>query len=198
VNSGANRADRADVRHPTDSYFVRLEGDSPDGHAPSGRAQVGREGLGAPGPKRRRRRRRVSGRAVFLTVVVLGLGSWTAWAAQRPGGVSGTVDGWISNVRGDVAKVSADPDLARARRYYNGQYKATKAYPNLTDSELSAVGVGFGVTVDFCSPQAVVIEGASGAGTASRLLVSGRDYGEVPGKNGCPADLGNPAPWKAR
>ena len=68
----------------------------------------------------------------------------------------------------------------------------------MSDSELSAVGVGFGVTVDFCSPQAVVIEGASGAGTASRLLVSGRDYGEVPGKYGCPADLGSPTPWKAR
>jgi hypothetical protein len=198
VNSGANRADRADVRYPTDSYFVRLEGDSPEGHGPSGRAQVGREGLGAAGPKRRRRRRRVSGRAVFLTVVLLGLGSWTAWASQRPGGVSGTVDGWISNVRGDVAKVSADPDLARARRYYNGQYTATKTYPNLTDSELSAVGVGIGVTVDWCNPQAIVLEGASGAGTQSRLLVSGRDYGEVPGKYGCPADLTNPTPWKAR
>jgi hypothetical protein len=135
---------------------------------------------------------------VFLTLVLLGLGSWTAWAAQRPGGVSGAIDGWISNVRGDVARVSADPDLARARRYFNGQYKATKAYPHLSDSELSAVGVGFGVNVDYCSAQAIVIVGASGAGTASRLLVSGRDFGEVAGKYGCPTDFGNPAPWKAR
>ena len=197
MNSGANRADRADVRYPTDSYFVRLEGESPDEPASSGRAHVGREGLGAPGPKRRRRRRRVSGRAVFLTVVLLGLGSWTAWAWQRPGGVSGTVDGWISNVRGDVAKASADPDLATARRYFSKQYSATNAYPRLSEADLTTAGIGVGVNVEWCSAQAVVIQGGSGGGTASRLLLAGHDLGELPERYDCPTNLADPALWKA-
>jgi len=33
VNSGADRADRANVRQPTDAYFVRLDVESADGHA---------------------------------------------------------------------------------------------------------------------------------------------------------------------
>src|SRR5439155_10400832 len=112
VNSGADRADRANVRQSTDAYFVRLDGESPDGHGPSGHAPVGREGLGGPGPPPRHRRRRgMRSRAVFLVILAGGLGAWFSWAAQRPGGVSGTVNGWISHVRGDVEKISADPDL---------------------------------------------------------------------------------------
>jgi hypothetical protein len=199
VNSGTDRADRANVRQPTDAYFVRLDVDSHDGHVPTGRAPVGREGLGAPGaPTRHRRRRGVSARAVFLLIVAGGLGTWFSWAAQRPGGVSGTVNGWISDVRGDVAKISADPDLARARRYYNGQHQATGEYPRLSESDLAAVGVGVGVSVDWCNAQAVVIQGASGAGTTSRLLLSGRDLGEVTGKANCPTDLADPFPWKVK
>ena len=203
MNSGADRADRANVRQPTDAYFVRLDVESADGHAPSGHgpdghAPVGREGLGSPGPKRHRRRRRLHGRAVCLVVVAAGLGAWFSWAAQRPGGVSGTVNGWISNVRGDVARMSADPDIAQARRYYNGQHEATGVYPHLTEADLAAVGIGVGVNVDWCNPQAVVIEGASGGGNSSRLLLSGKDLGELPGKFGCPADLADPTPWKLK
>jgi hypothetical protein len=135
---------------------------------------------------------------VFLTLVVIGLGAWLAWAAQRPGGVSGTVNGWISDVRGDVAKVSSDPDAAKARRYYNAQYSTTHAYPQMSDSDLVAVGVGVGVNVEWCSAQAVVIQGAQGGATASRLLVAGKDLGEVQGKYGCPPSLADPAPWKKR
>ena len=58
------------------------------------------------------------------------------------------MDGWISHVRGDVAKVSADPDLAKARRYYQAQYQATNQYPQLSDADLAGVGIGVGVTVD--------------------------------------------------
>jgi hypothetical protein len=134
---------------------------------------------------------------VLLTIVLLGLGSWTAWASQRPGGVSGTVDGWISSVRGDVAKASADPDLATARRYFNKQYAATNAYPRLSEADLTTAGIGVGVTVEWCSAQAVVIQGGSGGGTASRLLLAGHDLGELPDRYDCPIDLANPAPWKA-
>jgi hypothetical protein len=199
VNSGADRADRANVRQSTDAYFVRLDGESPDGHGPSGQAPVGREGLGGPGPPiRHRRRRGLHGRAVFLVILAGGLGTWFSWAAQRPGGVSGTVNSWISDVRGDVAKISADPDLARARRYFNGQHQATGVYPHLSEADLAAVGVGVGVSVDWCNAQAVVIQGASGGGTVSRLLLSGQDLGEVPGKSTCPTDLADPAPWKIK
>ena len=203
MNSGASRADRACVRQPTDGYFVRLDVDPPAGRAPSGRptarhAPAGREGLGTPGRPRHRRRRRLTGRAVFFTLVLVGLGWWTVWASQRPGGVSGTVNGWVENVRGDVAKVSADPDLAKARRYYNAQYSTTHAYPQLSESDLTAIGVGVGVNVQWCSAQAVVIQGAAGGGSVSRLLLSGKDLGEVPAKADCPASLVDPAPWKRR
>jgi hypothetical protein len=129
-------------------------------------------------------------------LVVLGVGTWGVWAQQRPGGISGTVHGWISSVRGDVAKVSADPDVNKARRYYAAQRKATGTYPDLSDSDLAAVGIGVGVNVDWCSAQAVVIQGATGAGTSSRLLLAGKDHGEIPGKIDCPANLAKPAPWK--
>jgi hypothetical protein len=202
VNSGALRADRAKVRHSSDSYFVRLDVDPPAGHAPvgsasGGHAPVGREGLGAPARKHHRRRRRPSGRAVFLLLLVGGLGTWVVWAQQRPGGVSGTVDSWIANVRGDVAKVSTDPDFAHAQRYYQAQYKATHVYPQLSESDLGAVGVGVGVNVEWCGTQAVVIQGAQGGDTVSRLLLAGKDLGVQPARYSCPTDLLNPAPWKA-
>jgi len=127
---------------------------------------------------------------------VLGFGTWLAWASQRPGGVSGTVNGWVDKVRGDVAKVSADPDLAKARRYFSAQYTAANAYPQLSESDLAAVGIGVGVNVVYCTQQAVVIQGASGGGTVSRLLDGGHDFGELNGKYDCPADLGHPTPWK--
>jgi hypothetical protein len=198
VNSGGKRADTKDVRHvTTDSYFVKIGAETPVGQGSSGRPPTGREGLGAPGsPRRQRRRRGVRGRAVFLALLIVGVGTWAVWAQQQPGGISGTVSSWVASVRGDVAKVSADPDLAKARRYFNGQYQATSQYPNMSESDLAAIGVGMGVTVDWCSAQAVVIQGAAGGGTASRLLLAGKDYGEIQGQFGCPNDLTHPAPWK--
>ena len=138
----------------------------------------------------------MSGRNVFVALLVIGLGTWGVWAQQRPGGVSGTIDGWISHVRGDVAKVSADPDVAKARRYFAGQYQSTDAYPEMSESDLTAVGIGVGVNVFWCSPQAVVIQGATGGGQSSRLLLAGKDLGEIQGMYGCPSNLGAPAPWK--
>lgn len=202
MNSGALRADTTEVRHSSDSYFVRLDVDAPGGHAPTGSAPgrygpVGREGLGAPARKRPRRRRRPNGGAVFILLLIAGLGAWVVWAQGRPGGVSGTVSSWISNVRGEVAKVSTDPDFARAQRYYGTQYSKTHAYPQLSDSDLAAVGVGVGVNVEWCNSQAVVIQGAQGGATVSRLLLAGKDLGVQPAKYGCPANLSNPGPWKA-
>jgi hypothetical protein len=184
------------VRQPTDNYFVKLGGEPYAGHGPDNHAPVGRDGLGGEGPTRRRRRRKPRGRAVFLTFLVIGLGTWTYWATQRPGGVSGTVNGWISHVRGTVDSVSTDPDLGTARRYFNGQYAASQAYPQMSESDLTAAGIGVGVNVEFCSAQAVVIQGASGGGTVSRLLLAGHDLGELTGKIDCPVNLSTPAPWK--
>ena len=202
MNSRARRADTARVRQQTDGYFVRLGADSPAGHAPIGsgpaHAPVGREGLGAPAKKRPRRRRPPTGRSVFLTLLLIGVGTWGAWASQRPGGVSGTVNSWISNVRGDVARVSSDPDLAKARHYYNAQYATTHAYPQLTDSDLLAAGVGIGVNVQWCGAQAVVIQGGQGGATSSRLLLAGKDLGVLPARYDCPASLVDPAPWRKK
>ncbi|HUI48146.1 MAG TPA: hypothetical protein VL119_05585 [Acidimicrobiia bacterium] len=190
------------MRHSTDTYFVRLDGGSP----PAGQAPPGKESRRSrsrnprfepePTPRRRRRRRQFSGRNVFIALLVVGLATWTFWASQRPGGVSGTVKDWIHHVRGDVAQVSSDPDLTTARNFYNAQYTATHAYPQMSEADLTGAGIGVGVTIDWCSPQAVVIQGAAGGGDVSRLLLAGKDLGEVTGKYGCPGDLADPVPWK--
>jgi hypothetical protein len=160
---------------------------------------VGRDLLGAAGPVRKRRRRRTPpSRALLLTLLLLSVGAWTYWASQRPGGVSGTVNGWITHVRGKVDSVSTDPDLGTARRYFNGQYTKSRSYPHMSESDLTSAGIGVGVNVEWCSTQAVVLQGASGGGTVSRLLLAGKDLGELTGKYGCPADLAHPTPWKSR
>jgi hypothetical protein len=185
------------VRQPTDSYFVKLGGEPYAGTGPDNHAIAGRDGLGSSGPApKRRRRRRPPGRVALIVIVVVGLGAWTYWAQQRPGGVSGTINGWISHVRGTVDSVSTDPDLSTARRYFNRQYAASNAYPQMTESDLTAAGIGVGVNVELCTSQAVVLQGASGGGTVSRLLLAGHDLGELQGKFDCPVDLTKPEPWK--
>jgi hypothetical protein len=199
VNSGAKRADTRFVRPTNDSYFVRIHADlPPTSGSDNTQTMPGRAGLGAPGPVRRRRRRRMNGRGIFLTLLVLGLGTWAIWAQQRPGGISGTIDSWIANVRGDVAQVSSDPDLVRARRFFTAQYKEAHAYPQMTDSDQEVATVGVGVNVYWCNSQAVVLQGASGAGTVSRLLLAGKDLGPVDGRHECPASFIDPAPWKKK
>ena len=183
------------MRH-TDSYFVRLDVQPHADHGSSGAPYDGRAGLGANGPVKRRRRRRSSGRSILVALLIVGLGGWTYWASHQPGGVSGTIDHWISHVRGDVANVSADPDLATARQFYTGQYEASKSYPRMSESDLAAAGIGVGINIDWCGPQAVVIQGADGGGTTSYLLRSGKDLGPAKGKYDCPADLTHPTPWK--
>ena len=195
----ADTADTNGVRQTTDPYFVRLDvaSPSPPTYTKSGRTPVARDPFEpAHGPVRHRRRRRLQGRSVFMVVVLLGLGGWFAWAAQRPGGVSGTINSWIEHVRGEVAKVSGAPDLPRAAHTMNEQFSASGAYPQLSEDQLATLGVGLGVSYVWCTPQDVVLQGASGGGIASRLLVSGKDLGTVVGKYGCPDNLVNLAPWK--
>ncbi|HEV7525487.1 MAG TPA: hypothetical protein VGP92_11005, partial [Acidimicrobiia bacterium] len=112
--------------------------------------------------------------------------------------VSGTLNSWVESVRGDVAKVSADPDISTARHYFSAKYTTTGTYPQMSEADLAGVGIGVGVTIENCSPQAIVIQGASGGGTASRLLLGGHDLGELSGKFDCPTDLTRPLPWKRK
>ena len=69
------------------------------------------------------------------------------------------------------------------------------SYPRLGENGASAAGVGIGVDVTWCSPRAIVLQGFTGSGTRSRLLLDGRDLGDVVGEVGCPATLEGPAPW---
>lgn len=200
VGSELGRESRryTDVRQTPESYFVRLNVDPHPG-VPDSRAVNGRAGLGLDTPassRRHRHRRGGGGRRMLIILVVLGLGTWAAWASQQPGGISGTVNGWVKHTRGDVADVSTDPDLATARKYFATQYTQTGQYPQMSEADLATVGIGVGVNVTTCTPQAVMIEGNVGGGPGTWLLVSGHDLGEVVGQPGCPADLRNPAPWK--
>ena len=191
-------ADTPNVQHPSDNYFVRLDvvdtATRPalvdrNRHAYDDRADA------APKVKRRHRRKRHHIRP--SVVLLLALVAWCGWASQRPGGISGTVNGWISHVRGDVGAISADPDLKRGASYYNDQYAATNAYPQLSDDDL-ATNAGIGIRAEWCSPQAVVLQGSAGGGTVSHLLLAGKDVGAVIGKQSCPASLTDPLPWKLK
>jgi hypothetical protein len=130
-----------------------------------------------------------------LIVLLLAIGGWVAWASGREGGVSGTVNSWIDDMRGEVAKVSSDPDFNRAVEYFDKQYESTGRYPRMTESDLASARIGVGINVEWCNASAIVVRGAAGGGTASRLLVAGRDLGNVSGRQSCPADLSHPTPW---
>lgn len=191
-------ADTSHVRPPprNDSYFVRIDGTTPLTTPTQGRKPVAREGFESAKGPRRRRRRRSSGRLVFMVALLVGLATWAGWAAQRPGGISGTIDSWISNVRGDVAKASVDPDLAKAVKILNTQYaQNSSGYPQLTADQQQALGIGAAIDVTWCSNQAMVVQGGAGGGTRTDLLISGKDVSFVLSAQGCPADLGNPAPF---
>ena len=185
-------------RQGSDKYFVRLDAGPPP--APSttlpngGRRHVGRNAF-EPAPSRRHRaRRRVSARSRLLWLVAVALVAWFVWATQQPGGVSGTVNGFIEQVRGGVQRASAGPDVRRAASYFNNQYAQTGTYPQLTEEQMTAAGVGIDVDVANCGGQAVVLQTL----TVSRLLLAGQDLGEVGGRLPCPTDLRHPSPWKAK
>jgi hypothetical protein len=176
------------VRPVHDNYFVQLDAAPATAQAAT-RARLRDE---APAPRRRRRRRKP--RQWFLLLLAVALGAWFVWAVQQPGGVSGVLNGWVDNVRGDVQDVASGPALSNAARYFNQQYERTGSYPQPTEEQLTAAGIGIDVNMVYCGPSAVVLRTI----TVSRLLVAGEDRGDVGGRQGCPADLANPAPWKAK
>lgn len=133
-------------------------------------------------------------RPIALWLLLIVVGGWFAWASQRPGGVSGTVNGFIEHVRGDVEDLSGGRGLKQATQYLNDQYAQTGTYPVLNENQLSAANIGLDITVVYCDPRAVVLQTV----TVSRLLVAGQNFGDVPERAGCPTDFDHPAPWKAK
>jgi hypothetical protein len=194
VNFVTFGADTPEVKG-TDTYFVRLDGDAPTS-APGHRGTVPRESFEASEGPKRRRHKRFNGRSFLLICLLLALGGWFAWASEQPGGVSGTINGWIENVRGDVARVSTDPDLGDATTFYNREYKKSGFYPQMSENDLASAGIGVGVSVQWCNRNAVVLQASVGGGTGSRLLLAGEEIGTEQGRHGCPTDFENPAPWK--
>jgi hypothetical protein len=79
-------------------------------------------------------------------------------------------------------------------KYYNAQYQTTGAYPQPSEDQLAAAGIGIDVDSVGCSAQVVVLRTL----TVSRLLIAGVDRGEVTGRQGCPANLADPKPWKSK
>jgi hypothetical protein len=196
VNPAGVEADTSNVQRSSDSYFVRLDVvDTATRPALVDRNRHAYDDHAQAAPKVKRRHRRKHHHLRPGVLLLLAIAAWCGWASQRPGGISGTINGWIEHVRGDVAKISADPDFTRAVNYYNVQFSANRAYPQLTDDQLAADG-GIGIRAEWCSTNAVVLQGAEGGGTASRLLLNGRDLGVVMGKHDCPGDLTDPQPWK--
>jgi hypothetical protein len=182
--------------HQPDNYFVRLDvvpTETRPALVDRHRHAFDGDQHRAPQIKHRRRRRRVRPSLVFLLALII----WCGWASQRPGGISGTINGWINHVRGDVAQISADPDLHRGATYYNAQFKVDQAYPQLSDDQIASE-IGIGIKAVWCNRQAVVLQGASGGGWESVLLLNGRDLGTVQGARGCPVDFTAPAPWKLK
>ncbi len=174
------------MRPAPDNYFVRFDTTPID---------TGARDFGQPPKERRRRRhRRKRGdrRTALFLVLLIAVGAWGVWAQGRPGGVSGTINGFIDHVRGDVQDVGTGKDMSNAVKYFQGQYAATGSYPTPTDDQLSAAGISIDLIVVNCSPSVVVLQTL----TASHLLVSGKDHGEVAGKVGCPANANHPAPWR--
>ncbi len=165
------------------SYFVRLE-DRPRSNRPA--TEVPEEH-----PHRRYRRRRVHP----LHVLLLVLGGWFLWASTTDGGAGARMNDMIEKVRDVLFDATTDPGLKRAATYYNSVYSREHAYPRLGEEEKTDAGVGVGVHVVYCNANAIVLQGLSGSGSTSRLLLNGQDLGDVHSKVGCPADYSNPEPW---
>ena len=187
------------------SYFVRLDAPpSSSRNTPLQRERwdepaspVGGRSSGRPEKPHRRPKRRMQIRpAVLLLVLVLG---WVAWAYTTPGGPEARIRGWIDHTRTDVNDVSLGPGLRQTAVYFNGLYASQGSYPDMSESEIqqdpnAAFGINMGFT--WCGPSAIVLVSNGAGSSVSRLLLGGRDLGNVSGTYGCPANLSKPAPWK--
>lgn len=132
----------------------------------------------------------------FVLVAVFG---WVGWAYTTPGGPQARISSWIDRTRGDVNNVSVGPGLGQTVGYFNRLYVSQGSYPDMSETAIQEdpnAGFGLGMTFIWCSPQAVVLQAPSADGSVSRLLVGGKDLGEVDQVEGCPANLAAPTPWK--
>jgi len=182
---------------PETPYFVRLDQPPPvSRYTPLARERHWSDPSPTnPGPRRRRQRLRIRPVALVL-VAVLG---WVGWAYTTPGGPQARISDWIDRTRGDVAKVTVGPGLGQTAGYFNRLYAAQGSYPDMSESAIQEdpnAGFGLGMSFIWCSGQAVVLQAPSADGTVSRLLLAGKDLGELNFVAGCPANLAQPAPWK--
>lgn len=192
------RADTAVVPNQREgSYFVNL--DAPP--APARNTPLSRERhwvdapAGGPVPAKKRRKRKFRIRPGW--VLALALLSWIGWAYTTPGGPSARIRDWVDHTRGDIAQASVNPDVHRSAEYFDSLYATQGSYPNLADSAIQASpGFGLSETLLWCGPRAVVLQSLSSGGSLSRLLLDGKDLGNVQNSRGCPTNYANPAPWK--
>jgi hypothetical protein len=183
-----------DVQGQDNGYFVRLGAATKEAAPPSSRESYEPE-------EPRHRKRRVRFKLRPLTLIGLILVGWLAWAATTPGGVKERLHDISNKLQSAVDDATTDPGLKRAATFYNDQYDRLGAYPNMSEQDMRDdpdAGWGVGVDVDYCNPNAIVLQSLTGSGTISRLLIEGRDYGDVHGKVDCPANLENPLPWKTQ
>jgi hypothetical protein len=178
-------------------YFVNLDAPAPSSRTtPLGRDNRYAEGGGlSPVPAHKRHKRKLRIRPAWILVIAVA--SWFGWAYTTPGGPTARIQGWIDHTRGFVADASVNPDLRRNAAYFNGLYADQGAYPNLPDSDVQATpGFALNEKLVYCGPQAIVLQSLSSGGPLSRLLLDGKDLGNVASSRGCPTDLSHPAPWK--
>jgi hypothetical protein len=190
---------------PDTVYFVRLDAPPPSSrNTPLQRERweepvppVSRRSSHRPEPGHRRRHRSFTIRpAAVLLVALL---AWVGWAYTTPGGPSARIGDWIDRTRSDVADVSLGPGLHRTATYFNQLYSSQGSYPHLSDTQLQQdpnAAYGLNMTYTWCGPGAVVLTSAGAGGSVSRLLLAGKDLGNVSGVYGCPSNLTKPVPWK--
>lgn len=198
MNRAGARADTTGVPNQREgSYFVNLDAPPPLArNTPLSREQHWVDApVGGPVPAKKRRKRKFRIRPGW--VVALALLSWIGWAYTTPGGPSARIRDWIDHTRGDIAQASVNPDVHRSAEYFDSLYATQGSYPNLSDSAIQASpGFGLSETLLWCGPRAVVLQSLSSGGSLSRLLLDGKDLGNVQNSRGCPTNLANPAPWK--